>query len=159
MAAKKPRRQRIDSVAGMRNVAEKAAKKILPPKHIRMEKDDMPFFNSVIEEFSRSEWTEHQLELASILARTMCDIERDQYDLRQEGTILKTDKGHPYINPLKGAVNQSAGSILSIRRSLSLHARAREGDPRDAGKRRQMAKKIETAMNDEDELFASPTTH
>ena len=30
----------------------------------------MPFFASVIDEFARSEWTAHQLEIAAMLART-----------------------------------------------------------------------------------------
>jgi hypothetical protein len=47
------------------------------------------------------------------------------------------------------------GDVLSLRRSLALHARARNGDNRTAGKRSAIAKAGE--IDGDDELFAAPT--
>ena len=154
--AVRPRKQRIDSAAAAVRVAMSANKQIEPPAHIRMTNEDMPFFNSVIKEFARSEWSDHQLEIAAMLARTMCDLERDQADLREAGTILYTDKDHPFINPLKGAVTQGGNQILAMRRSLSLHARAQAGDSRDVSKRQAKSKAMEDAFSDPDSLLARP---
>src|SRR3546814_4303788 len=86
--------------------------------------------------FARSEWTDHQLEMAAMLARAMADLEREQYELRAEGSVMTSERGTPVVNPRKTVVQMHAGTILSMRRSLSLHARAQQGEARDAGKRR-----------------------
>ena len=116
----------------------------------------MPFFASVIAEFARSEWTAHQLELAAMLARKMRML-RDEIDtLDSEGTIAETANGTPCQNPRIGAVRMLDTSIMATRRSLSLHARAREGEGRDVAKRRGMAKGIEADNPLDDELIARP---
>jgi hypothetical protein len=83
-----------------------------------------------------SEWTAHQLELAAMLARTMADLNREQQALRAEGSVVHTEKGTPVVNPRKAVVQMHASSILSFRRSLSLHARAR------GARRRQLRQTI-----------------
>src|SRR3546814_6501930 len=50
-----------------------------------------------------------------------------------------------------------AGTILSMRRSLSLHARAQQGEARDAGKRRAAAKEMEDQSPFGDDLIARPS--
>lgn len=118
---------------------------------------DLPFFANVLSEFARSEWSSHQLELAAMMARTMADLEREQRDLRREGSVMKTKAGTPVVNPRKTVVQMHASTILSFRRSLSLHARAQGGEARDVAKRREGAKGIESAMPDEaDDLLARP---
>ncbi|MNI36100.1 hypothetical protein D3C73_901410 [compost metagenome] len=59
-------------------------------------------------------------------------------------------------NPRKSIVQMHAGSILSFRRSLALHARAVQGEARDAAKRREAAKDIEGDNPLEDDLLARP---
>ncbi len=130
---------------------------ITAPSNVPLDACDLPFFASVIAEFARSEWTAHQLELAAMLARTMADLTREQVPLREEGSVCRTDKGTPVINPRKAVVQMHASSILSFRRSLSLHARAQGGgDIRDAAKRREMAKEIEADNPLDDDLLARP---
>lgn len=151
------KRQRIDSATAAVKVMASALKVILPPKHVPLDKEDEPFWLSVIAEFARSEWSDHQLELAAMLARTMADLEREQRDLRTEGSVVKSDRGTPVVNPRKAVVQMHAGTILALRRSLSLHARAQKGEARDAGKRRDMAKAIESDNAFEgDDLLARP---
>lgn len=154
MAEKK--KQRIDSTSEQVRVMSKAAGQIHPPSTVPLDDADMPFFANVIEEFARSEWTAHQLELAAMLARTMADLNREQLALREEGTVLRTDKGTPVVNPRKTVIQMHAGTILSYRRSLGLHARAQGGDARDIAKRRTMAKNIEADNPLDDDLLARP---
>lgn len=116
----------------------------------------MPFFVSVIGEFARSEWTAHQLELAAMLARTMTDLEREQRVLRTEGSVAFSERGTPVVNPRKTVVQMLASSILSFRRSLALHARARNGESEDSGKRRERALRLEADNPMEDDLLARP---
>lgn len=150
------RKQRIDSVTKAVEVMAAAAKPVHPPSNVPLDASDMPFFASVVAEFARSEWTSHQLELAAMLARTMADLEREQRDLRAEGSVLATDRGTPVVNPRKAVVQMHYGAILSARRSLSLHARAQAGEARDVAKRRGAAKEIEADNPLDDGLIARP---
>lgn len=142
-------------------VAAVNAKPIQPPEHVPLDDEDMPFFENVIAEFARSEWTQHQLELAAMLARNMADLTREMIELREEGSVTKTDKGTPVVNPRKTVVQMYAGTILSFRRSLALHARGKSGDNRDTGRQREVAKNVEEnnplgpEYNEED-LLATP---
>ena len=151
-----PKRNRIDSTAEAVRVAAEMQRAIEPPSNVPLDDADLPFFASVIAEFARSEWTAHQLELAAMLARTMADLEREQRELRSEGSVMATDRGTPVVNPRKTVVQMHASSILSFRRSLSLHARAQGGEARDIGKRRAGTKSIEADVAGDDDLIARP---
>jgi len=148
------RKARIDSAEEAVKVMARAATEIVPPSNVPLDEGDLPFFQNVIAEFARSEWTAHQLEIAAMLARTMADLTREQGLLRAEGGVAFSEKGTPVANPRKSIVQMHASSILSFRRSLSLHARAQVGEARDASKRRATAKDIEADNPLEDELLA-----
>ncbi|RWO08217.1 terminase small subunit [Mesorhizobium sp.] len=150
------RKARIDSAAEAVRVMGKATTKVVPPENVPLDAEDMPFFYNVIGEYARSEWSAHQLEIAAMLARTMADLTREQKLLRDEGGVAYSDKGTPVANPRKSIVQMHASSILSFRRSLSLHARAQAGEARDVAKRRGAAKEIEGDNPLEDDLLARP---
>lgn len=150
------RKARVDSAAEAVRIMAKATTEIDPPANVPLDDGDVPFFRSVIAEYARSEWSAHQLELAAMLARTMADLTREQQLLREEGGVAYSDKGTPVANPRKSIVQMHASSILSFRRSLSLHARAQAGEARDVAKRRDAAKEIEGANPLEDDLLARP---
>jgi hypothetical protein len=150
------RKARIDSAAEAVRVMAKATTDIQPPENVPLDSDDIPFFRNVIAEYARSEWSAHQLELAAMLARTMADLVREQKLLRDEGGVAYSEKGTPVANPRKSIVQMHASSILSFRRSLSLHARAQAGEARDVAKRRGAAKQIEGDNPLGDDLLARP---
>lgn len=150
------RKARIDSASEAVRVMGASAKEIHPPENVPLDAEDLPFFASVIAEYARSEWSAHQLELAAMLSRTMADLTREQQLLRVEGGVAYSDKGTPVANPRKSIVQMHASSILSFRRSLSLHARAQAGEARDVGKRRAAAKGIEDDNPLDDDLLARP---
>ena len=105
--------------------------------------EDMPFFESVIGEFTKSELTDHQIELVALLARTMADLEREQIALRRDSAR-------------KPLVQMHVNSIIGLRRSLSLHGRAKGGEARTVAQRRQTAKAIEANTPFGDDLISRP---
>jgi hypothetical protein len=152
----KARRTRVDSASEAVRIAQSAQSQIHPPAHVPLEDRDLVFFANVIDEFARSEWTAHQLELAALLARTMADLNAEQLALRDEGSVMRTDKGTPVVNPRKAIIQMHASTILSYRRSLGIHARAQGGEARDVAKRRGQSKQIEDGAAHDDDLLARP---
>lgn len=152
----KQRRQRIDTTAGAIAVMAKATQEIQPPSNVPLSKEELPFFASIIDELPRSDWTAHQLETAALLSRAMSQLERDQRSLRSQGSTFENAKGEIKANPLVTICKQSMDTIVSMRRSLALHARATQGEPRDIAKRRDIAKDIESNNPLDDDLLARP---
>jgi hypothetical protein len=150
------RKQRIDSTTAAVAVMAKAAREIQPPSNVPLTDEDLPFFANVIDEFARSEWTAHQLELAAMLARSMADLNREQQELRREGFVTVRQNGTTSENPRARIVKSLTGDIYAGRRSLSLHGRAVKGEGRDVGKRNAQAKQIEADNPLEDDLIARP---
>lgn len=148
MAGKKGR---VDSVSEAVRIA--TAGDIQFPANVPLDEQDVPFFQNVIAEYARAEWSAHQLEIAAMLARTMADLVREQDLLRSEGAVAYSEKGSPLANPRKAIVQMHASSILSFRRSLALHARAQGGESRDIAKRREAAKDIEEAAASDDDML------
>lgn len=142
------RKARIDSAAEAVRIMQGTAKEVIPPSHVPLDEMDWPYWHNVVGEFARAEWTEHQLELAAMLARTMANLEQEQRTLRAEGFISVRENGTTVENPRARAVKSLTGDILSLRRSLALHARARAGDNRDAAKRRDMGRDLEQETDD-----------
>lgn len=149
------RKQRIDSSAAAVRIMQGSTRQVQPPAHVPLDACDWPFFENVIEEFARSEWTEHQIELAAMLARTMATLEQEQRTLRVEGMIAVRENGTSVENPRTRVVKSLTGDILSFRRSLALHARARSGgDNRNAGTAKERGRGMQVQL--EDELLARP---
>lgn len=143
-----PRKPRSDSIAEAVRIAQGAERELMPPSHVPLDDMDWPYWHNVVAEFARAEWTEHQLELAAMLARTMANLEQEQRTLRAEGYVAESQRGTPVVNPRSIAVKSLTGDILSLRRSLALHARAKAGDNRDAAKQRDAARSIEYDVAD-----------
>jgi len=142
------RKPRSDSISEAVRIVRGAQRELVPPSHVPLDEMDWPYWHNVVAEFARAEWTEHQLELAAMLARTMANLEQEQRTLRAEGYVSESQRGTPVVNPRSLAVKAMTGDILSLRRSLALHARAKAGDNRDAAKQRDAARSIEYDVAD-----------
>ena len=149
------RKSAVTSHSSAVEIMRRSLKQIRPPANCLLDAIDKRFFNNVIEEFARSEWTQHQLEIAAVLARCMNDLNREQQELRHEGFIAARANGTSVENPRQRIVKALTSDLLSLRRSLSLHARAR-GEARDISKRTKIAQAIER-NNPVDDLLAKPT--
>ncbi len=148
------RKARIDSAGEAVRIMQGVTRELQPPSHVPLDDMDWPYWHSVVAEFARAEWTEHQLELAAMLARTMANLESEQRSLRGEGFVAVRENGTTVENPRSRAVKSLTGDILSLRRSLALHARARSGDSRADAVRKTAGKDTEAALDDE--LLAKP---
>lgn len=152
------KRAPITSAAETVRIIQAAGLPIMPPGHMILDECDWPHWRNVVAEFARAEWTQHQLELAALLARTMADLAREQRELRTEGYISVRENGTTVENPRARAVKSLTGDILSLRRSLALHARARSGDSRTDGTRKEAARAAQQDLG-EDELLARPSVN
>lgn len=149
------RKARTDSAAEAVRIMQGSAREISPPSHVPLDDMDWPYWHNVVSEFARADWTEHQLELAAMLARTMANLEQEQRTLRAEGFIAVRENGTSVENPRARAVKSLTGDILSLRRSLALHARAKGStDAEKNAARRDGAKALEQEVDDS--LLASP---
>ena len=148
------KRSPITSPSEAVRIMQGSAREITPPSHVPLDDMDWPYWHNVVSEFARAEWTEHQLELAAMLARTMANLEQEQRTLRAEGFVAVRENGTSVENPRARAVKSMTSDFLSLRRSLALHARAKSGDSRADAARRQAGKEIE--QETEDDLLATP---
>lgn len=55
------RKKRIDEQAAAVKVKSSDGGKIQPPVNVTLTETGMPFFDDVIEKFTRSDWTAHQV--------------------------------------------------------------------------------------------------
>jgi phage terminase small subunit len=142
------RKARIDGASEAVRIMQGVTRELQPPSHIPLDAMDWPYWHSVVAEFARAEWSEHQLELAAMLARTMANIEQEQRTLRAEGFVSVRENGTTVYNPRSSVVQTLTGQVLSLRRSLALHARARSGDTRADAVRKVAGKNAETQLDD-----------
>lgn len=152
-----PRRQRIDSAEGALSVAAAAARDLSPPDHLKFRTADWPFWDAVIAEKPKSEWTEADLVVAANLARAMADAERvAEMTTGKNGAVKVTT----LIKSI-AASDKLARRIVTLRRALGLDNRAKNGEQRDVNKRREHAREIEAGhplAEDDDDLLARPGT-
>lgn len=125
-----PRKAPISSSGEAVRIMQGVTRELQPPSHVPLDAMDWPYWHSVVAEFARAEWSEHQLELAAMLARTMANVEFEQRQFRAEGSISVRENGTTTDNPRSRIIQAMTGQILALRRSLALHARARSGDTR-----------------------------
>lgn len=158
---KKPRRKRIDSVAEQARIFSASLREINPPAHIKLVKKELIFFDSIISEFAKVLWTNHTLELAAMMARNMYQLSVEQEKIRKEGSTLKEEKtGDIYASPRLKAVSIYSQNIVTMRRSLNLHA-ASNGmarNKKDWADHNKKAKAVESLVDSQldDDLIARP---
>jgi hypothetical protein len=148
-------RTRTDSKESAVKIMQAATQPVHPPSNTPLEDADLPFFANVIAEFARSQWTEHALEIAAMMARCMNDLNREQQALRREGYIIERPNGTTVENPRQRIVKSLTGDLLSLRRSLGVNARARE-EAHVTAKKTQIAKSIEGENPLSSSLIARP---
>jgi hypothetical protein len=150
------RKTKVTSKEAQIEAARKSLGDIVPPMTVPLGDDDLPFFDAVIREYAKSEWSDHQLEIAAMMARTMKDLEENQRELRAEGYITtRPSNGTTVENPRARVVKSLTGDLLSLRRSLGVHARAK-AEPREAQRNTKILKEYEADNVLEDDLLARP---
>lgn len=127
------KRQRIDSIGGQVEALDRARKADLsPPSEVPLDRAETAFFNAIVDHAPRGDWTRHGLAMAALLARDMAALERAQREARAD------------------EAKRLSASVLSMRRSLGLHARALAGgDLRTTGIRQAHALGLEASIVDD----------
>jgi len=149
---------RIDSIAEKLKIIAHANKVMECTPDISLTDQEKMFFDRIIAEKAKMQWTDHEIDMATILARTMSEFDTNMNILKTEGSVIYDDKDRPFINPRKKATDDSASSICNIRRTLGLNSAKKYGDTRDAQKRAQLAREVEQSVltDNEDDLLATP---
>ena len=146
MKSKKPRKPRCDSPSEAVRYA--SAPPIRPPETVPLDESEMPFFLSVIEERPRADWTPHGVEVAAILARTMRQVVRLRDVARSEPPVVEGRK-----NPVFAMCSDAERNVISLRRSLGVHARS-YGEATDIAKRNAAGLAAQQAGDQDDGLLA-----
>lgn len=154
---KKPRRGRVDSITSVAAAIVAGGKKIAVPSDLTFTPKQRVIFAELCDEFSKTELTPHKIRLVAMLAEEMSKLDEEQVTHRSEGSVFINSHGNPTANPRTKVVGMLTNSVLSLRRSLGVHARELSGgDNRRTGIRRGHNKSHETALDDADDLLANP---
>jgi hypothetical protein len=144
------KRQPINTVAGATAVAGAIGRSINPPSHVPLDSDDLLFWDEIIAEKPASEWTEHDLAIAGHLAQAMADLVKARQSLRATGgaVIQKGDDDEVVLrnNPWSQAIRDESARIVSLRTTLQIHGRGKNGEKRDVDRRRSLALDIESGI-------------
>ncbi len=150
----KPRKRRTDSTSNLHRIFAGANIEIAPPAHVPLTDADWPYWHSIIEEYAKSDWTRHALDIVALLARTMALLEEQQRLMSGEQAVLTKPDGSTYANPRNRVVATLNAQVLSLRRSLGLSARAKAGSSRDVARARDANRAVEQAARGHDDLLA-----
>lgn len=156
---KKPRRTRVDSAAGVSAAIVAGGKTIKIPSHVKLSPKQRTIFIELCDEISKSELTAHKITMLASLAKIIEALEDEQERLAAEGSVLINSHGNPIANPRAKHCSTLTGSMLSLRRSLGIHARELAGgDNRRTGIMRSHNMANESLMDgmDDDDLIAQP---
>jgi hypothetical protein len=147
------KKKKIDSVtAEVEMVRQKAPR---PPAHIKLRKQDIPFWQSILSVKDFSSWTNTDLETAAILARCKADIERLQIEVDLEGDVIEMKRG-TVINPKHTLLETLSRRSITLTRFLQIHAAATVGRSGDQAKRNRAQREFNDIEEELDPLFARP---
>lgn len=107
-------------------ISAEAAKKIVPPPHIKLREQDLPFWQAITA--VRFNWTDVDLAHAANLARCQADIEENQRLLDKEGSVLENARGTPVMNPRFTVLEQLSRRSVSLSSKIQVHAAATIGE-------------------------------
>lgn len=151
------RRQRIDSITAQVEVMQKSMLMIEPPAHVPLIEADHPFWQSILAEKPKAEWTATDLEIAALLAKSLRKLRDEDALIDTEGSILTNAGGTPMQNPRCRVVADLHARAMKYRQTLGIHSRGKDGEKRDVDKRRAQAFGVERDNPLSDDLLARPT--
>lgn len=153
------RKARVDSKPEqVKTMIASATRDVNPPAKLKLDEDELEIFDEIIAEFATIDWSSHSIRLAAILARTMSMMQEAQSDLASEGFTTKNARGNDVMNPVASAMNMMASQVMSMRRTLALHATAgaKKGDVGNRRNQRKAQEADNPLDDDDEELLAVP---
>ena len=153
-AAKTTRQARSDSAAAAIEAAKNATlPDLMPPSHVQISANAMPYYLDVVRARAREEWNPHQLTVAAQLAECMAEQVEVRAVIAVEGWTVTNAKGTVVPNPHVSISEQLARRQMALGRSLQMIGRA-IGDPRaplNKRKNEKTARELAKEVADEDE--------
>lgn len=155
-APAKPRtkRARADSAASaVKAMVDAAQPDIDVPAWVTLTDSAKPFWIGVVRARARDEWQEVDLVVAAQLAQCQADIAEEDAALRDEGRVIKNERGTSVMNPRTTVLEQLARREMALMRTLRMGGRV-AGDTRDELGKRQLergARKARAQVEEEDE--------
>jgi hypothetical protein len=150
----KTKRGRADSAASAVKAMVDAAKPdIEVPAWVTLTESARPFWIGVVRARTRDEWIDVDLVVAAQLAQCQADIAEEDAALREEGRVIKNDRGTPVMNPRTTVLEQLARREMALMRTLRMGGRI-AGDSRDEqGKRKieSQSRKLRGELEEEDD--------
>ncbi len=156
---KKPQRPRVDSPSSVAAAVIASGRVIRPPSDTDLDAAETALFAEIISEIPKVDLSDHQVRIATMLARAMRMHDLDAEALAVEGNVIPDRHGVPMLNPRARAVQLGNNTVLSLRRTLGLTARALAGgDSRRVAIRRAHNLASEHLLDDMDDedLLARP---
>jgi hypothetical protein len=139
---KRPRRPRTDSIEQTIKLMEDVVKgPPEPPAHVKLRPWDMPFWDAIIRQRARDDWTEVDLVVAAQLARTQADIETESALLETEGTIGTGGQKQDVVSPRLSVVGLLCKREMALLRTLRLGG---VGNAANAAERRRLERQAES---------------
>ena len=147
---KKPRRQPVTSIEQtIKLIGDVAKGPPEPPAHVKLRPWDMPFWDGIIAQRARDDWTEVDLVVAAQLARTQADIETES-QIGQD-----TDEPRKLMLERVVILDKLSNREMALIRTLRL---AGLGNASDVKERRRLERQAESlaaeSSEDEDRLLA-----
>lgn len=156
---RKQHRPHADSLTAASLAMENAWAELKPPLAAELDKRYMPYWLVVVATRATQDWDECSLLLAAQLAEVMGNIVDEKKLLKDEGTVVKSEKGWPAANPRSFVIDRLHRREFALLRMLKISS-IQSGDPRDLVKARDLerfAKKVAEGRDEEDtELLARP---
>lgn len=154
---KSNRRKRSDSAAAAQAAVSSAAAGVMdPPAHLNLSDEARPFWDDIMRTRAADSWTPADLVLAAHLARTYADIEFYTRQAAEESRLMEGVTGEPKVHPVHRVLTDLGAQVLSLSRSLQIHARATQGESRDQQKRNGLHASAQKTMSEADSLIARP---
>lgn len=120
---------------------------ILPPPHISITQEEMPFWASIMSARAKDSWTAPDLELAGVLARAKYKIETITKTIEKDGDIVDGRQ-----HPLYSTLGMLIGKVESLSIKLHINANSTVGRGRDTGSRTKKEHELAGLVPDDDFL-------
>ena len=123
----KKRRTPVNSTKGISDAIVAGGKKIVVPKHTDFTPLERLIFTELADELSKTEITAHKITMLVLLTRQVAMLQNEQVVIKREGMVLTNSHGNAVANPRVKICAGLTANILSMRRSLGIHARELAG--------------------------------
>ena len=156
-AAPKTRRVRSDSAtAAQAAMANADLPPLIPPSHVPIPRDAMPYWFDIIAARAREDWNPVDLTTAAVLAKCQLSIREEEILLDHEGSVTADYLGKDQVNPRFKVVEMLNRRVMSLMRTLRMGGKA-AGDARGFDAARQVegeARQVAGEIGDSDGLLA-----